>query len=62
LSLFTAIGHLPFGLSYSYKFEGAFNVNGLDGKNETAMINNIKSSDIDSIINRIFAFYQKSIK
>ena len=48
-----------FGLAYSYKFEGAFNANGLDGKNQTAMINNIKIEDIDEIIKQIENAYIK---
>lgn len=40
-----------FGLAYSYKFEGAFSVNGL--KNSTFMINNMKKEDIPSLINTI---------
>lgn len=50
-----------FGLAYSYKFEGAFNTNGLDGKAQTAMINNIKREDIDEIIEKIVKIYQNSI-
>lgn len=46
-----------FGLAYSYKFAGAFNANGLDGENQTAMVNNIKEDDIDGIINKIEKFY-----
>lgn len=49
-----------FGLAYSYKFEGAFNANGLNGKEQTAMINNIKASDIDGIITKIEKVYQKN--
>ncbi|WP_178474156.1 polysaccharide pyruvyl transferase family protein [Phocaeicola coprocola] len=51
-----------FGLAYSYKFEGAFNANGLDGKNQTAMINNITSEEIGIIINKIEKVYQKFIQ
>lgn len=51
-----------FGLAYSYKFEGAFNANGLDGKNQTAMINNITSEEIEIIINKIEKVYQKFIQ
>ena len=50
-----------FGLSYSYKFEGAFNANGLDGKRQTAMINNITFADIDTIISKIDSFYRESV-
>lgn len=42
-----------FGLAYSYKFEGAFNANGLNGKEQTAMINNIKIEEIPQIIGKI---------
>lgn len=37
-----------FGLAYSYKFQGAFEANGL--KDSTAMINNISKEDIPNII------------
>lgn len=51
--------HVPvFGMAYSYKFEGAFNANGLDGKRQTAMINHLKREDIDSYIAKIDDFYQ----
>lgn len=30
-----------FGLAYSFKFDGAFTANGLDGKKQTAKINNL---------------------
>ena len=46
-----------FGLAYSYKFEGAFNANGLNGKEQTAMINNIQEKDIDKIIEKIQLVY-----
>lgn len=46
-----------FGLAYSYKFEGAFNANGLDGKEQTAMINNIQEKDIEGIIEKIDRAY-----
>ncbi|WP_308773442.1 polysaccharide pyruvyl transferase family protein [uncultured Bacteroides sp.] len=48
-----------FGLAYSYKFEGAFNANGLDGKNQTTMINNISKKEIDSIIKKIEKVYSQ---
>ena len=50
-----------FGLAYSYKFAGAFNANGLNGERQTAMVNNITSSDIDNIIQKLEVFYQESI-
>ena len=50
-----------FGLAYSYKFAGAFNANGLDGDNQTAMINNLSNKDIDRIVLKINAFYNKSV-
>lgn len=40
-----------FGLAYSYKFEGAFNVNGL--RDSTYMINNMEKSDIPMLIDKI---------
>lgn len=46
-----------FGLAYSYKFEGAFNANGLDGKSQIAMINNIQEKDINEIIGKIEKVY-----
>ena len=46
-----------FGMAYSYKFEGAFNANGLDGKTQTAMINNLKSGEIENYIAKIDDFY-----
>lgn len=49
-----------FGLAYSYKFEGAFNANGLDGKNQTTMINNISKDEIDSIIKKIEKIYSQN--
>jgi len=49
-----------FGLAYSYKFEGAFNANGLNGKEQTAIINNITREDIPNIINKIEHFYLKN--
>lgn len=51
-----------FGLSYSYKFEGAFTANGLDAEKQTAMINNISSEDIKNIIEKIDSFYNDSYK
>lgn len=48
-----------FGLAYSYKFEGAFYANGLDGKEQTARINNIKNEDIDIIVEKIYLCYLK---
>jgi hypothetical protein len=40
-----------FGLAYSFKFQGAFENNGI--YNRTAMINNITSADIPGIISQI---------
>lgn len=48
-----------FGMAYSYKFEGAFNANGLDGKKQTEMINNLQTKDIDKYIAKIEDFYYK---
>ena len=42
-----------FGLAYSYKFQGAFDANGLNGKEQTHMINNICKSQIQVIIKKI---------
>ena len=55
--------HVPlFGLAYSYKFEGAFNANGLNGKLQTTMINNIKAEDIKRIINQIDSVYHQLVQ
>ena len=51
-----------FGTAYSYKFEGAFNANGLDGKKQTAMLNNLQSKDIDEYIEKIESFYKEIVK
>lgn len=51
-----------FGLAYSYKFEGAFNANGLDGEKQTHMINNISLDDIPKVIEKIETFYQSTLK
>ena len=48
-----------FGMAYSYKFEGAFYANGLDGKAQTAMINNLRTEDIDKYIAKIDVFYSR---
>ena len=48
-----------FGLAYSYKFEGAFDANGLNGKEQTAVINNICFNDIPSIVDKIERMYMK---
>jgi len=50
-----------FGMAYSYKFEGAFNANGLDGKAQTAMITYLKFEDIGNYIAKIDEFYSKTI-
>ena len=46
-----------YGMAYSYKFEGAFNANGLDGAFQTAMINNISKEDIPAYIEKINKVY-----
>lgn len=51
-----------FGTAYSYKFEGAFNANGLDGKKQTEMINNLSRSDINRYIKKVDHFYIESVK
>lgn len=48
-----------FGTAYSYKFEGAFNANGLDGKKQTAILNNLQRKDIDEYIEKIESFYKE---
>lgn len=49
-----------FGLAYSYKFEGAFEANGLHGK--TAMINNIGKDTADAIVKTIIQDYLSQLK
>ncbi len=51
-----------YGMAYSYKFEGAFNANGLDGNKQTAMINNLRIEDIEHYIAKIDRFYCKVIQ
>lgn len=51
-----------FGLAYSYKFEGAFNANGLNGSEQTALINDITKDDIPRIIAKMESFYVKVFK
>lgn len=48
-----------FGLAYSYKFQGAFESNGIIDR--TVMINNITSADISSIISKIDDAYKKDV-
>lgn len=50
-----------FGTAYSYKFEGAFNANGLDGKKQTAMINGLKENEIDQYVSKIMDFYEETL-
>lgn len=50
-----------FGMAYSYKFEGAFNASGLDGKSQTEMINNLRTEDIDNYIAKVDKFYCKAV-
>ena len=47
-----------FGLAYSYKFEGAFNANGLDGEKQTVMINNITEIEVTQIVKKVVDFYE----
>lgn len=49
-----------FGLSYSYKFKGAFENNGI--YNRTANIKNMKSEDVDSIVKAVETSYYEDIK
>lgn len=51
-----------FGFAYSYKFEGAFNSNGLDGKKQTYMINNMPVTEIESAITKVIEFYKSQIQ
>lgn len=50
-----------FGLSYSYKFDGAFLANGQDCTRQTARIDNIVSSDIPIIMDKIIAYFNSSV-
>ncbi len=49
-----------FGLAYSFKFQGAFENNGI--YNRTAMINNITSADISGIIEQIDKAYEEDVE
>lgn len=49
-----------FGLAYSYKFQGAFENNGI--YDQTAMINNISLNQINDIVNHIIKVYKKYIQ
>lgn len=49
-----------FGLAYSYKFQGAFEANGIYG--HIALINNITAFDIDNIIREVDRVYNDSMK
>lgn len=49
-----------FGLSYSYKFQGAFEANGIH--DSTAVINNISKEVCDQIIDKIYLKYKKTRK
>lgn len=51
-----------FGMAYSYKFAGAFDANGLNAKEQTVIINNLKEEEIDKVIDQIDAYYKKVIK
>lgn len=46
-----------FGLAYSYKFEGAFNQNGIFG--QTAQINNITEDQVNLIVEKVNLIYNK---
>lgn len=50
-----------FGLAYSYKFEGAFEANGLSSK-QTYMINNMPKENISDVIHLINEFYETATK
>lgn len=52
--------HVPvFGLAYSYKFKGAFDANGLNGKLQTHMINGMKEEDIPLLVQKIDQVYKR---
>lgn len=48
-----------FALAYSYKFSGAFEINGLSAK-QTYMINNMKKEQISDVVKLISQMYTKS--
>lgn len=48
-----------FGLAYSFKFQGAFENNGIN--NRTVMINNISSADIPGIVEQIDKAYGEDV-
>ncbi len=50
-----------FGTAYSYKFQGAFDANGLDGAGQTEMINNLTKEGIGDCIKKIDKFYIQSV-
>ena len=50
-----------FGLAYSFKFDGAFTANGLDGRKQTAKINNLLKREIPTVIEKIESVYQQSV-
>lgn len=50
-----------FGLAYSYKFEGAFDANGLNGKKQTVSIIDISPIEIDKIIDKIEDVYKETL-
>lgn len=53
--------HVPlFGLSYSYKFKGAFENNGIF--NRTANINNVKIVQVENILKNIESAYQEDVE
>lgn len=47
-----------FGTAYSYKFQGAFDANGLDGSKQTEMLNNLAREDIPAYIDKIERCYK----
>lgn len=55
-SIFTGVP--LYGLAYSYKFEGAFRLNGVYDDN-ISQINNISLGDCDMIVNAIISHYTK---
>lgn len=49
-----------FGTAYSYKFQGAFDANGLDGKRQTEMLNNLKKENIPAYLQKIDEIYNEN--
>lgn len=49
-----------FGLSYSYKFKGAFERNGIYG--QIATINNLLESEVDGVVEKVIEVYKEGVQ